>query len=330
MNTRERFQAVLNFEKPDRLPVIEWAPWWHLTLENWRKQGLPAGFDTVGLQEHFGLDLMVQSWIRPTNARTPEVPHGNPLVRDLAEYEQLRASRAVHDLDAVDFEPFERYREQHERGDAVFWFTLDGFFWFPRNLFGIENHLYAFYDQPELMKRLNQDQLEFNLKVLDRIFDRYEPEFMSFAEDMSYNHGSMISEELFDEFLLPYYREIIPVLRKHNVKVFLDSDGDITGSVSWFERAGIDGIFPLERQAGVDVARLRREHPKFLLLGGYDKMVMDKGEEAIEREFARLLPTARQSGFLVSCDHQTPPAVTLDDYALYLKAFREFAAEACR
>ena len=47
MNTRERFQAVLNFEKPDRLPVIEWAPWWHLTLENWRKQGLPAGFDTV-------------------------------------------------------------------------------------------------------------------------------------------------------------------------------------------------------------------------------------------------------------------------------------------
>ena len=37
--------------------------------------------------------------------------------------EQLRASRAVHDLDAVDFEPFERYREQHERGDAVFWDT---------------------------------------------------------------------------------------------------------------------------------------------------------------------------------------------------------------
>ena len=84
------------------------------------------------------------------------------------------------------------------------------------------------------------------------------------------------------------------------------------------------------KRQGVDVARLRREHPKFLLLGGYDKMVMDKGEEAIEREFARLLPTARQSGFLVSCDHQTPPAVTLDDYALYLKAFREFAAEACR
>ena len=42
MNPRERFLKVLNFEKPgDRLPLIEWAPWWDQTIERWKKEGLP-------------------------------------------------------------------------------------------------------------------------------------------------------------------------------------------------------------------------------------------------------------------------------------------------
>ena len=33
---------------------------------------------------------------------------------------------------------------------------------------------------------------------------------MTIAEDMSYNHGPMISERHFDEFLAPYYRQLMP------------------------------------------------------------------------------------------------------------------------
>ena len=40
MNTVERLHAVLNFEKPDRLPVLEWAAWWDKTLERWYEEGL--------------------------------------------------------------------------------------------------------------------------------------------------------------------------------------------------------------------------------------------------------------------------------------------------
>ncbi len=35
---------------------------------------------------------------------------------------------------------------------------------FPRTLLGIESHLYAFYDRPALMHRINSDLAEFNLK----------------------------------------------------------------------------------------------------------------------------------------------------------------------
>ena len=66
---------------------------------------------------------------------------------------------------------------------------------------------------------------------------------------MSYNNGPMISKALFDEFLAPFYKKVIPVIHEYGVPVFIDSDGDITMAVDWYASVGADGMFPLERQA---------------------------------------------------------------------------------
>ena len=73
---------------------------------------------------------------------------------------------------------------------------------------------------------------------------------------------------------------------------------------------------------------IREKHPRFRCIGHFDKMVMNRGEAAMRAEFERLLPVARQGGFLISCDHQTPPGVSYDQYQLYLSLFREYGAEA--
>ena len=39
MTNRERFHKLMNFEKVDRLPMLEWASWWDLTINNWVEQG---------------------------------------------------------------------------------------------------------------------------------------------------------------------------------------------------------------------------------------------------------------------------------------------------
>ncbi len=194
--------------------------------------------------------------------------------------------------------------------------------------FGIEEHLYAFYDLPDLMHRMNRDLVAHHLKIIDKVCEHTTPDFMTFAEDMSYNNGSMLSKELFDEFMKPYYQMVIPKLKEKGIKVIIDSDGDISVPCKWFEEAGIEGILPLERQAGVDIAQLRKDHPKQIYIGAYDKMVMNKGEDEIGTEFERLLPVAKKGGFLISCDHQTPPGVSLEQYKIYLKLFKEYAVKA--
>ena len=107
-------------------------------------------------------------------------------------------------------------------------------------------------------------------------------------------------------------------------RVLVDTDGDVTAMVGWLSGVGVEGVLPLERQAGVDAGRIRREHPRFRMIGHFDKMVMNRGEEAIRGEFERLLPTMRSGGFLPSVDHQTPPGVSLDQYRCYLRLLAEY------
>ncbi|HEY3414910.1 MAG TPA: uroporphyrinogen decarboxylase family protein [Armatimonadota bacterium] len=328
MNPRERFHAVMNFLPFDRLPLVEWAVWWDKTIDRWSAEGLPVT-DRYAVNRHFGQDVYMQDWV---GIRRPGFPNpsgeGRSLVEDMDGYERIRPY--LFPRPAIDRAMWEDWAQQQKRGEVVLWFSVDGFFWFPRTLLGIERHLYAFYDQPELMHRINNDLSAWILYVVEEICDICTPDFMTFGEDLSYNHGPMLSKAQFNEFLKPYYGRVVPALNERGILSVVDSDGDVTIPSYWFEDAGLDGILPLERQAGADIARLRAEHPRMRFIGHYDKMVMTRGEAAMRAEFERLLPTASGGGFIISVDHQTPPGVSLHEYELYMRLFREYAAEAGR
>jgi hypothetical protein len=329
MNVRERFLRALDFGTDiDRLPMVEWAAWWDLTLERWKGEGLPElGFRES--QEHFGLDPMLLLRASPSQSDMPQPEcNGGPIIGEKRSYEDIRQFLFTDSLIEDAVTQALELKHAHERGEIVVRVWLDGFFWFPRTLFGIEPHFYAFYDEPGLMRRMNADLADFNIRAMDAICEVLTPDMVGFAEDMSYNHGPMLSKPLFDEFLLPFYKTVIPHIKKRGVKVFADSDGDVTSMVPWLMEAGIDGVYPLERQAGVDVNRIRKEFPGFLMMGGYDKMAMPKGEEAMRAEFERLLPAMRSGGYIPSVDHQTPPGVSLENYRIYIKLFEEYARKA--
>jgi hypothetical protein len=326
----ERFRACMNFQPFDRLPMVEWAGWWNQTIDRWHGEGLPVSLtDRYDICRHFGLEVYRQDWFRSRGPGCPAAPsHGAGILADEAGYDAVRPH--LFPLPAVDRQRWEAWAAERERGECVLWFSLDGFFWFARSLLGIEPHLFAFYDQPALMHRINADLAEHSLRVIDEICSVCTPDFMTFGEDLSYNHGPMLSEDCFDEFLAPYYQRLVPELHRRGILAIVDSDGDVAMPAHWFERVGLDGILPLERQAGVDMDRLRHDHPRMRFIGHFDKMVMHRGEAALRAEFERLLPVASRGGYIVSCDHQTPPGVSYQDYQLYMRLFREYAEEAGR
>jgi hypothetical protein len=330
MNHVERFRAVMNFQPVDRLPRWEWAMWWDETIKRWHHEGLPPNLhfsQVFDIARHFGLDPYQQYWFSTTDPTIEATQHHvEGIVANLDDYRRIRPQLfPAHDAAIAGMAS---WAERQRAGAAVVWCTLEGFFWFPRTLMGFEKLMFAFVDQPELLHEINRDLLEFNLRLIDKIFPACVPTFMTIAEDMSYNHGPMISKRTFDEFVAPYYRQLIPRLLERNIIPLVDTDGDVTLLVPWLAEVGVNGVLPLERQAGVDGMKLRQQYPRLLMVGHFDKMTMPRGEAAMRAEFERLAPLMRTGGFIPSVDHQTPPGVALQNYQVYLRLLDHYTADA--
>ena len=330
MTASERFRKYLAGEPVDRCPAIEWAPWWRLTVERWHSEGLPQEIRTVEqIQDFFGLDKCLQTHGVYRTAQTPKNPgEGLGIMEDEDDWKEIKKTLFPPVETVVKEKQFEALRNCRERGDTLNFFTVEGFFWYPRKLFGIENHLYSFYDYPELYLEMCETYSDWLIELFHYVFSRFRFDFMSFAEDMSYNLGSMISKDCFYTFLAPFYKKVIPVIQSYGIPVFIDSDGDITEAVDWYASVGADGMFPLERKAGVDVSLYIKKQPKMAFIGHFDKMCMKDGPDAMREEFERILPSMQNGKVIVSVDHQTPPDVSIENYREYVKLLFEYCEKA--
>ena len=332
MNNFERFNRVFNFDRNvDRLPVMEYAPYWDKTLTSWNKSGFQIkDLEDSSIHKHFGLDIHKWLQVSPRKAECP-IPayNGAPLIESTEDYLSFKEKYLYPSDPIIGIRDYLLAKKsESDQGDFIYSVNVEGAFWGPRALLGIENHLTAFYDEPELMHKINKDIFAFNLCVIDEFCKLAKPGFVTLNEDMSYNHGPMIGKNLFDEFLKPYYIEFVREMKKRNLLVIYDSDGMIEEVIPWLIECGIDGILPLERQAGVDINRIRQNYPHFRMFGGFNKTIMKNGENAMRGEFERILPVMKTGGYIPAVDHQTPPDVTVENYEIYVSLLKEYCEKA--
>ena len=148
-------------------------------------------------------------------------------------------------------------------------------------------------------------------------------------EDLSGKNGPMISPELFDEFVGSYYKRLIPVLKKKGVKhVFVDTDGDFYKLIPNFIKTGVDGFLPMDVNAGMDIVKVRGEFPSLKFIGGFNKLCISSGKEAIDKEFERIMPVIRQGGYIPGCDHQVAPSASLENYKYYIQRLKHAMEQA--
>jgi len=138
---------------------------------------------------------------------------------------------------------------------------------------------------------------------------------------VAFNKGPIISPTMWRRFLTPRYERIAHLLRQHGVSViFTDCDGNITPIADQWIEAGYSTMFPIEVHGGTDPVDLRRRFGRdVLLLGGFDKMPLYQGPEAILAELKRIAPLVEEGGFIPHVDHRVPAGVPLQNYRYYLR-----------
>ena len=132
----------MNFEKPDdRLPMIEWAGWWDETHLRWQRDGLPLHLRGEDLSDYFGLDELSCIQAHAISSQCPKPAyHGAGIITDEASYEKIRPYILTDALIEKFVKKAFEFRDKHSRGEIAVRFWLDGFFWHPRQLFGITGH----------------------------------------------------------------------------------------------------------------------------------------------------------------------------------------------
>ncbi|MHB8073260.1 uroporphyrinogen decarboxylase family protein [Desulfosporosinus fructosivorans] len=280
----------------------------------------------------FTIKLDMDGWTRQYYKNSSLVKELKPVVSNEEDWARLKG-KVQKELDQHCTEEniqkiYGPYKEGHDKGDYAIRFRMSGFFWTPRILLGIEEHMLAFYDYPEMLHDINEFALQVYMKILDKIFDIIPPNVVLIEEDLSGNNGPMLSPKSFDEFVGAYYKRLAPFLKSKGVKnVFVDTDGNFTSLIPHFLEAGIDGFLPMDVNGGMDIVAVREKYPSLKFIGGYNKLEIAYGKEAIDKEFERLIPVIRQGGYLPSCDHQVPPDAPLENYRYYIKRLKEVMQE---
>jgi uroporphyrinogen decarboxylase len=207
-----------------------------------------------------------------------------------------------------------------------------GGYMYLRSMIGPEGLLYMFYDDPGLI----HDCMETWFKLADAVTARHQ-KYVTFdelflAEDICYNHGSLISPEMVREFLFPYYQQLITNVksrqldRNRHLFIKIDTDGFAPAVIPLYQGIGMDAMLPFEVASGCDVVAVGRQYPDLVISGGIDKRVLAQGRGTIDRYLDSILPAMhRRGGYIPTCDHGVPEEVSLENYFHYRKRCMEYA-----
>lgn len=355
MTLRERFRRTMQFQTVDRIPNFEFG-YWDQTLPNWREQGMPDWVKTEGdAYNYFG----IENWgcAGPNLSLNP--PFDGQILEETDDYvigtdgdratyqSQKTGIRTIpHYLeyglkDRDDWKLFKerlqpgpegRYPDnwdelaaEYNKRDYPLAVPVSSMIGTPRNWIGFQNIAYMCYDDPDLLDEIVETMCVVVETTLPRALQDVEFDFGAGWEDICFNSGPIISPTHYRRFVLPRYRRIADLLKKHGVHlIWTDCDGNLTPIADILLEGGYNILFPAEVHGGTDPVRLRQKYGTQLLCqGGVDKMPLRGTFKDIENELLRLLPMVEEGGFIPHVDHRVPADVPFENYKFYMKLKRE-------
>ena len=350
MTARERFNAQMHYKPFDRTVNIEFG-YWAENYETWsifKKNGIT---NEGQANQYFAFDdaldwVWLNTWLNPCfeskviseTETTRIIMNGEGLLAEVpkdghdtiphyikasivtpddwkrCKEERLRRDDPARKLDAAWMKSYPAVRD---RARGIYCGSMIGLI---RNMLTFEGLAYACYDYPDMVEDMVETSCVLVEDMLDQILPYVEFDYAAGWEDICFKNGPIISLDFFDNVVVPRYERIGRKLRKAGIDIwFTDCDGDVRPLIPGFLKAGINCLWPFEVMGGGHPADLLNEFGQDLrIMGGFDKIQMIKGKEAIKAYMKTLVPLVERGGFIPFCDHRCPPDVNENDYLYYL------------
>ena len=352
MTTRELWQNIMHYGEFDRMPVIHWQGW-DETRERWIKEGMPPDVDECeyfnGVPQSAGVEVdicLYPGFEEETIEETEEyrifkdgagvvqqgwkhkscIPHYIDFTLKSAKDWDPYKKRLQPDPGRIPADLDKRIQDAEDSGAAVYVGTGSMMGWI-RNWMGVVNVSYLMYDSQDVYADMVDTIAELVCWGIDQVVPRMKtkPDIGWGWEDICGKAGPLVSPQIFDKCVAPGYRKIRNKLEEYDIKLLvIDSDGYVEPLVGHWLDAGVNVQFPVEIGTWkADPMELRKKFGKELrIIGGFNKLELEKGPVAIDAEIERRVPLMKEGGFVVMPDHLITPGTSLENYKYYLEKMR--------
>lgn len=173
-------------------------------------------------------------------------------------------------------------------------------------LIGYENICLSLYDDATLLEEIAEIVVDFDVKAVHRMAAAG-VDGLILGDDYGSSAQGLLKPEQFKAIYKPAVKKIIDSAKQHNLPVFFHSCGRVYDYIDDLVELGIDALHPLQRTAGMDLARVKKNYgDKICLVGNIDSSrTLPFGTlEQIEAETREALRIAAPGyGYVLASDH---------------------------
>jgi uroporphyrinogen decarboxylase len=190
----------------------------------------------------------------------------------------------------------------------------------------IEKLLYYYKKKPDLVKDLARIGTDHILEVVEKAAG-LGADAIALVSDLAFNQSTLMSPANYEEFLLPYHKEIIDFVHRRGMKIIKHSDGNLWPIMDKMVEAGFDGMHPVQPQC-MDIAEVKAKYSKKLcLLGNIDcEYLLPFGSEGdVEKAVKDTMAIAAPGGgYIISSSNTIHPGCKAENYVAMVKAARKY------
>jgi uroporphyrinogen decarboxylase len=191
---------------------------------------------------------------------------------------------------------------------------------------GMQKLLYYYAEDPAFVKGLARICTDYILETIDRAIG-LGADAIALVSDLAHNYSTMMSPAHYEEYLLPYHKEITDFVHKRGLKVFKHSDGKLWRIMDRMAEAGFDGMHPIQPQC-MDMAEAKAKYGKrFCLLGNIDceQLLPFGSEEEVEEAVKEAIAAAAPGGgYIISSSNTIHPGCKAENYVALVRAARKY------
>lgn len=173
---------------------------------------------------------------------------------------------------------------------------------------------------PGLVKSFIYQQIEIakkNVEFLTKLGFRYFFGGLDFASEQ----GPMFSPKLFKELILPGLKSVSKICHKYQSYHLFASDGNLWPVADMlFKESEIDGYYEIDRKAGMDLEKLRKDYPNLTLIGNISSWTLSRGsKEDVKKEVLSCIETAKKyKGIIVGVSNYILPETPIENVEIML------------